>query len=240
MYDGEFAEIYDLVHAGRGKDYAREATSVAALVRERCPQADSLLDVACGTGAHLQEFALKFTHVAGLELIADMASIATRRVPDAQIAVGDMRDFALGRRFAAITCMFSSIGHLADQDELDAAFACFAAHTEPGGVCVVEPWWFPEAFLDGYVSADVVRSGDRSIALLSHSVEKEGVAVMDVHYVLADPAGGVRHLAEQHHITLHPREAYEAAAESAGYRVRYLEGGPSGRGLFVATLPAVS
>lgn len=240
MYDGDFAEIYDLVHIGRGKNYGREAANVTILVRELYPKADSLLDVACGTGTHLLEFSRTFTHVAGLELEEDMAAIARRRVPTAEITVGDMRGFELGRQFSAVTCMFSSIGHLTDQDELDAAFLCFARHTEPGGVVVVEPWWFPEAFLDGYVAADVVRTGDRTIARVSHSVEQHGVSVMDVHYVLADPDGGTRHLAEQHRITLHPRDAYELAAERAGYKIRYVEGGPSGRGLFVANLPGQS
>ncbi|PRY00458.1 class I SAM-dependent methyltransferase [Allonocardiopsis opalescens] len=238
MYDGEFAEIYELFYTNRGKDHAREAADVAALVRERCPGASSLLDVACGTGAHLRHFTGHFARAEGLELAEDMAAIAARRAPGARVTVGDMRDFALGRRFSAVTCMFSSIAHLSGQAELDAAFACFARHTEPGGVLVVEPWWFPETFIEGYVAADIVRAGERTLARVSHSVEKDGVTVIDVHYVLADPVGGARHLAERHHLTLHPREGYERAAARAGYQARYLEGGPSGRGLFVAILPA--
>ena len=52
MYD-RAAAAYDVLHAARSKDYAGEAARVAALVRERRPEARTLLDAACGTGGHL-------------------------------------------------------------------------------------------------------------------------------------------------------------------------------------------
>ncbi len=54
MYEGEFAELYDQFYEARGKDYAAEASAVTDLVRSRYPHADSVLDVACGTGSHLE------------------------------------------------------------------------------------------------------------------------------------------------------------------------------------------
>ena len=45
------AHLYDLFYEqGLGKDYAAEAAMAADLL----PGANSLLDVACGTGLHLQ------------------------------------------------------------------------------------------------------------------------------------------------------------------------------------------
>ena len=46
------AEIYDAVYSL--KDYAAEASAVHKMIRERCPTARTLLDVACGTGKHLE------------------------------------------------------------------------------------------------------------------------------------------------------------------------------------------
>lgn len=238
MYDGEFAELYDLVHEGRGKDYLAEAEDIAKLIRSRTPDADSILDVACGTGGHLRHFAGLFGHAEGLELSPAMIAIAARRAPGCALHEGDMRRFELGRTFAAITCMFSSIGHLADAAELDAAIGCFARHTAAGGTVVVEPWWFPETFLDGYVGGDVVRVGPTTVARVSHSVCDGGVTAMEVHYVIAEPERGAHHLVEHHRITLFPRAAYETAFTGAGLSVEYLEGGPSGRGLFVGQVAA--
>jgi len=48
------AEFYDALYAF--KDYAKEAHLLIDLVRQRRPDAASLLDVACGTGKHLEVF----------------------------------------------------------------------------------------------------------------------------------------------------------------------------------------
>ncbi|MFC9059886.1 class I SAM-dependent methyltransferase [Streptomyces sp. NPDC057074] len=236
-YTGAIARVYDLVHQGKGKDYAGEAADLAALVTARVPGARSLLDVACGTGLHLSHLAARFERVEGLELSPDMLAAARHRNPATTVHHGDMRDFALGTTYSAVTCMFSSIGHMTDQAELDAALAAFAAHTEPGGVVVVEPWWFPETFTPGYVGAAVVEAEGKTISRVSHSRLEDGATRIDVHYLVAEPGEGVEHLSESHRITLFPRSAYELAFERAGLATEFLPGGPSGRGLFTGVRP---
>lgn len=235
MYANEIAAIYDLVHEGKGKDYRKEAEEIAALVRGHRLATRSLLDVACGTGQHLRHLDGLFDHVEGLELSGDMLAIATDRNPDVTFHQGDMRSFALGRRFDAVICMFSSIGHLRNTDELDSTLRCFADHLEPGGVIVVEPWWFPETFTPGYVGASVTEAGERTICRVSHSVREGDATRIEVHYLVAEPGGGIRYLTEDHTITLFPRADYERAFERAGCDVLYQEGGSSGRGLFIGT-----
>ncbi|MER6912291.1 class I SAM-dependent methyltransferase [Streptomyces sp. NPDC000594] len=232
-YSGHMAQLYDLVHQGKGKDYPAEAGELAALVRSRNPGARTLLDVACGTGMHLRHLGDIFAEVAGVDIAPDMLAIAGRRNPGARIHRGDMRDFALGRRFDAVICMFSSIGHMADQTELDAAIGRFAAHLAPGGVVLVDPWWFPENFTPGYVGASLVEAEGRSIARFSHSVVEDGATRIDVDYLVGVPGQGVEHLRESHRITLFERERYEAAFARAGLSVEYLPGVPTDRGLFI-------
>ncbi|MGC5011923.1 class I SAM-dependent DNA methyltransferase [Streptosporangium sp. DT93] len=235
MYEAELADVYDAIYAGRGKDYEAEAATVAELVRERLPGASSLLDVACGTGSHLRFFAGLFDHVEGLELSADMLAVARTRMPDVPAHEGDMRDFALGRTFDAVTCMFSSIAYMRDDRELAAAVATMAAHLNRGGVLVVEPWWFPGSFLPGYVAGDVVTVDGRTLSRVSRTVREGDASVMEVHYVVADAATPVRHFTVTHVNTLFTRERYEDAFAAAGLKVDYIEGGPSGRGLFAGT-----
>nr|BAC57036.1 N, N-dimethyltransferase [Micromonospora griseorubida] len=237
MYESDHAAVYDLFYQGRGKDYATEATEVAQLIRARNPGADTLLDVACGTGTHAHDFAKEFSQVEGLELAPDMIAVARRRLPDTPLHQGDMRDFRLDRRFGAVVCMFSSIGYLPTTADLDAALASFARHLDPGGVVVVEPWWFPESFHDGWVSADAVHGEARSVVRLSHSTRVGRATRMEVHFVVADARNGPRHFTDTHLITLFHRHEYESAFVRAGLPVEYLPGGPSGRGLFVGVAP---
>ncbi len=236
MYD-DIADIWDPVYRGRGRDYAAEVGLVLDAIRDRGPLGRSLLDVACGTGEHLAHFADHVQHVEGVELSEGMIAVGKRRRPWLTLTHGDMRTFDLGRTFDVITCMFSSIGHAVDTDELAAAVTRFAAHLAPGGVLVVEPWWFPSTFVDGYVTGDVLDVDGQTMARLSHSSRDGNYSRVRVHYVVAGAEEGLRHVTEDLRITLFTKEEYLGAFERAGLSVDYVEGGPSGRGLFIAEHP---
>ncbi|MFJ6943787.1 class I SAM-dependent methyltransferase [Streptomyces wuyuanensis] len=236
MYGAEASEIYELLHQGKGKDYAGEAEEIVRRVRDLVPDAGSLLDVACGTGAHLRHFGKAFDRVEGLEMSAPMAAAARRRLPEVTVHEGDMRDFSLDSAFSVITCMFGSIGYLADTTELNAALARFARHLRPGGAVAIDPWWFPDTFLDGHVSSGTATVDGRALARVSHAVRTGNASRMEVHYLVGDAESGIRHFSETHLITLFTREQYEAAYTAAGLTVEYTAGLHGGRGLFTGVL----
>ncbi|WUH98274.1 class I SAM-dependent methyltransferase [Spirillospora sp. NBC_00431] len=240
MYGDTIAEIYELIHEVRGKDYRREAEDVARHARARSPGARSLLDVACGTGGHLRAFAQIFDHVEGLELSGPMVRAARTRLPGITVHRGDMRELGLGRTFDVITCMFGSIGYLTTVAELTAVLRRFGRHLNPGGVAAVDPWWFPERFADGHISADIVTVPGRTVGRVSHSTLEGGASRMNVHYIVADAEEGARHLAETHLITLFTRREYEESFAAAGFEVDFVEGLNDGRGLFVGAFAAAS
>jgi dTDP-3-amino-3,4,6-trideoxy-alpha-D-glucopyranose N,N-dimethyltransferase len=234
LYGSDTASVYhDFYRERKGKDYAAEAAQLAGLVRDRRPGASSLLDVACGSGSHLEHFVHEFGHVEGLELSADMIAVARPLLPGVALHQGDMRDFALGRRFDAVTCLYSSIGYMADEATLRGTIARFAGHLEPGGVLLVEPWWTPEEFLDRHVAGDVLTVGGRTIARVSHTVRHGDKTRMAVHWTVADAADGPRHVAETHEMSLFTQDQYEDAFAAAGCSVERLRPGWSGPGLLV-------
>ncbi|MER7406709.1 class I SAM-dependent methyltransferase [Streptomyces sp. NPDC000070] len=235
LYDR--ADIYEAIYRGRGKDYAAESATVTKAILEHCPGAKALLDVACGTGSHLEHLATSFEEVCGLDLSTDMLRRARERLPELPFEQGDMRAFRLGRTFDAITCMFSSVGYLDTVADLDATLATFARHLAPGGVVVIEPWWSPDTFLPGYVQGDVVTVDGRTISRVSHSVRAEGrtASRMEVHYVVAEPETGIRHFTDIHVMTLFSREEYEQAFAKAGLTAEYVPYDHAGPGLFVGS-----
>jgi dTDP-3-amino-3,4,6-trideoxy-alpha-D-glucopyranose N,N-dimethyltransferase/N-dimethyltransferase len=233
-YRREVAEVYDDVFRSRGKDFEAEATLVTELVLAASPAASSLLDVACGTGAHLETFRKKFRHVAGVELAQPMIEVAGRRLPGVDVHSGDMRDFHLDERFDAVTCLFSAIGYMHTEQELAAAVRCMAGHLEPGGVLVIEPWWFPERFIDGYVAGDVARVDGKAIARLSHTRRDGMLTQMTAKYLVADRAG-ITEFHEYDVLRLFTREQYLEAFAKAGCPARYLPDSPTGRGFLIGT-----
>ncbi|MFB7297705.1 class I SAM-dependent methyltransferase [Streptomyces rubiginosohelvolus] len=234
VYGSDTASIYhDFYRERGGKSYAAEAVRVAELVRERRPQATSLLDVACGTGSHLEHLTGEFAQVEGVELSEAMLDVARPLLPGVPLHQGDMRDFALGRRFDAVACLHSSIGYVGDEAALRRTLACLAEHLEPGGVLVVEPWWTPETFLDGHIAGDALTVGRRTISRVSHTVRVGDRTRMEVHWVVADRETGPRHAVEHHELTLFTPAQYEAAFAAAGCTVDYLRSAWTGPGIYV-------
>jgi SAM-dependent methyltransferase len=230
------ADVYEAIYRGRGKDYESEATTAVGLIRERKPKAMSLLDVGCGTGSHLRYFADAFDHAEGMDLNEAMIAVARTNLPTVPVRQGDMRQFDLRRRFDALTCMFSAIGNISGTDELDATLQSFTHHLNPGGVLVLEPWWFPENFIPQYIGGDVVQVDGRTIARISRSVRQGDASRMEVHYVVAGPESGIWHFTDTHVMALYHRHEYEAAFARAGASVEYVELGNGSPGLFVGVL----
>lgn len=229
-------DLYDDVYRGRGKDYQAEADVVLDLIRERNPAAASLLDVGCGTGSHLARFRAAVDHVEGIDLAADMVRVARAKMPDVPLHVGDMRDFDLGRRFDAIACLFSVIAYLPGAADIEVAIERLARHLEPGGVVVVEPWYFPETAVDRHVVSDVAQVDGRTIARVSRGERVGDAHHIEAHYVVAHPEEGIRHFADVHVLAVVARERYEKAFAAAGISVELVKSprpGLYGPGLFV-------
>ena len=227
------ARLYDAVYSW--KDYAGEAERVHELVQARKPGAATLLDVACGTGMHLAELR-RWYHCEGLDLEPDLLAVARERLPDVPLHEGDMRDFDLGRRFDAVTCLFSSIGYLMTVEALDAAIGAMARHLEPGGVLVVEPWLSAEAVRIPHVGAVFVDEPELKIARVN-TIEVDGrLSSFDFHYVVGTPER-VEHFVEHHELALFTREEHLAAFRAAGLQVEHDEEGLMGRGLYIGLKP---
>src|ERR687892_45459 len=81
-------QFYDAIYAW--KDYPAEVERLVSIIRERSPQARSLLDVACGTGKHL-ELLRELFRVEGVDLDPEMIALSRQRLgAEAPLHVGDM------------------------------------------------------------------------------------------------------------------------------------------------------
>ncbi|GAC1313223.1 MAG: hypothetical protein NVSMB21_24320 [Vulcanimicrobiaceae bacterium] len=209
------AAFYDTIQAARGKAYAREAAAVADAIRERTPAAATLLDVGCGTGAHLEAFgALGFT-CRGIDLDLKMVALARSRLPEVEIGPGDMATLALGTTFDAVVSLFGTTAYARTSGHLDDAVARMAAHLAPGGTLVVEPFLAFGAYRPGVVDAVFVDDPDLKIARMSLSKQTGKIGILDYHYLVATLKGVERYF-ERHEVGLFDEAAYRTAFERAG------------------------
>ena len=225
------ARIYDAIYASV-RDYPREAAELDRLIQERRPGARTLLDVACGTGAHLEH--LEGYEVEGLDLDPEMLAVARERLPDVPFHEGDMAVFALGERFDAVVCMFSSIGYVRTEERLSSAIASMARHLEPGGVLVVEPWLSPDVWMDRHVGAVFVDDPELKIARMNVAQREGTVSMFEFEYLVGTP-DGIERFTERHELGLFRVEQYLQAFRIAGLEAEHDQEGPMGRGLYIAT-----
>src|ERR1700752_3758863 len=126
------AAIYDAIYAARGKDYVRESETVHAFIRQHKRSSGSLLlDVGCGTGAHIRHLRRYGYDVTGLDLDLNILAVAHQNFPDVVFHKGDMADFWIDHRFDAIVCLFSSIGYVKTGERLRQTVLNFARHLAP-------------------------------------------------------------------------------------------------------------
>ena len=227
------ARIYDLIYSW--KDYPAETRRVHSLIQQHASGARTLLDVACGTGKHLEELARTY-EAEGLDLDRGLLEIAAQRNPGVPLHEGDMTDFDLGKHFDAVTCLFSSVGYVLSLDNLDRALAAMARHLNPRGVLLLEPWFSPDEWIDGRPHAVVVDEPDLKIVRMNVSTSEDKLSVLHFHYLMADTEG-VAHFEERHCLGLFTHEEYLRAFAEAGLQASYDDWGLEGRGLYVATAP---
>jgi SAM-dependent methyltransferase len=225
------AAIYDVIHAARF-DIAAAASKVHNLIQAHSRTAgNTLLDVACGTGAYLVHLRASYV-VEGVDLDPGMLAVARQKLPGVPLHQADLVDFDLGRRFDTVLCLGSAIGYAGTVDRLRQAVGTLARHTVPGGVVVVEPWFGPDVWEDGRLTADLVDEPALKIARILVSGREGSVSTLDIHYLVARPAG-VEYFTEQHRLGLFTHEEYLAAFREAGLDVTHDGEGLLGRGLYV-------
>lgn len=231
------AEYYDALYAVVGKDYAQEAERLHKFIQiHKLAAGNTLLDVGCGTGAHLP-YLRPFYLLEGLDLDAEILAVAQQKFPDLAFHQGDMVDFKVGRAFAVVTCLFSSIGYVKTLPRLQQAIQNLAAHTLPGGVVIIEPWFSPGVLRPGFLHALLVDQPELKVARISRNEIEGNVSILNFHYLIATPAG-VEYTTERHELGLFTHEEYVAAFAASGLTVVHDREGLDGRGLYIGIKPA--
>lgn len=138
-YDQLLAKLYDSFHAD--KPYATEAAFISDIASDHGVDMDAdVLDMACGTGRHLEAFSRQGRSVAGIDQSAFMVEQAAARVPSAHLTVGDLENVRVGRAYPIVTCLFDSIGYLVTNDRIIQGLTSIRDHLEPSGVAILEFW----------------------------------------------------------------------------------------------------
>ena len=232
------AAFYDAVYAARGKDYRAESEALTERIRHLRPDAVTLLDVGCGTAAHLAEFDRLGFACRGVDADLKMVALARSRCAEIRIEPGDMETLDLGERFDVVTCLFGASAYARTPDRLRGTIARLAAHLSERGVLLVEPFLSFEEYRAGHIDAVFVDEPTLKIARMSVSRQLGRIALLDFNYLVATPTG-VERLFERHELGLFSEADYRRAFEEAGllFDRPAVSGLGFERDLYIGTLP---
>lgn len=143
MAFSEYSNFYDLYYAD--KDYAAEADFVLELASRFGAIPQTLLDMGCGTGRHLEQFVNKGLTCDGFDLSSEMLSQAKERLAGSGVTLqeGNLVDFENHKKYDLVIAMFAVMGYLSDNEQLLAGLRTAQKHLNPKGVFIFDGWFGP-------------------------------------------------------------------------------------------------
>ncbi len=196
----EFADIYDLIYSF--KDYKKEVKKIKKLIKKyKSTDGSELLDVACGTGKHLQYFKDSFI-CTGVDINEGILNVAKKKVKGVIFKQADMVNFDLNNKFDVIISLFSSIGYVKTYDNLEKTIVNFANHLKQGGVLIIEPWFTKSNYWVGHPGMTTYDGEDIKIARLNSSKIEDDLSVMDMHYLIVEKNKDVKYFVDKHELGL--------------------------------------
>ena len=104
------------------------------------PEAELVLDLACGTGRLIHAMAARGYDMTGVDISPEMLEIARERcaADGALLLCQDMREFELYGTVGAVVCSLDSVNHLIEDGDIDECFAHVHNYTVPGGVFIFD------------------------------------------------------------------------------------------------------
>jgi len=238
--DDDFAEIaayYDELYVNPEK-YQIEAEKTVELIETyKLSGGDELLDIACGTGGHIPYWLDHHYRVTGLDLSPEMLARAVGKYPDVEFHLGDMVDFAIGREFDALVCLYGSIGFVRTPEKLNKSLVIFAAHLKNGGVLCLTPWSTREEFEPSIVVSAVKHPHVRISRMENVKYKAPGIIEIDFHHLVGRD-GVVTYHTQSMEIGLFSRQQYLDAITGAELELmEYYQGADMPMGVFVARKP---
>jgi SAM-dependent methyltransferase len=174
---GAFAYAYD---RALGERFFRAAKRMLDDVLAQYPTPKrSHLDLACGTGMVVDYFRKRGWRSTGVD--ASVAMLEMARARSSRLVAGDFRALPLRGRFSRVTCLYDSLNHLLDANDLTAAFRSVRALLEHDSLFLFDvnhPEIYPEVW--GISDPFVAKGKDYhlEIATTYRSREKIGRAMV--------------------------------------------------------------
>lgn len=216
----EYAKYYDTIY--KNKDYNSEVKFLNTIF-EKYGKPKSILEVGCGTGNYTKLLLEHGFDVTGIDISEEMLKIARKKCKGGKFQVADLKQMSLHKKFDACIAMFTVIGYLTDNSEIETAFKNIHNHLKADGLFIFDVWnglavvrILPEVRIkeveDKYTK--IIRIAKPSLRSAEH--------VCDVNYkllTLHKKDGKFEEIDEEHAIRFYFPKEIEYLLKNAGFKV---------------------
>ena len=139
VFKNQYSKYYNLFYAE--KNYELEVNYINSTIKKWNPSALKVLEFGSGTGGHgllLQKYGYE---IFGVELSAEMASIAVQK--GYKCRVGNMIDVSIDDTFDVVIALFHVISYVNANADLLQLFRNSRKHLNPGGIFLFDVWFTP-------------------------------------------------------------------------------------------------
>lgn len=217
------ARYYDLMYSE--KDYKKEAIVIRRLISKfKKTKKENLLEVACGTGRHIQYLKHDFKILA-TDINTEMLGVARKNVKGVTFKQADMVTLNLNKEFDAIVCLFSSIGYVKTYSNLKKTLNNFARHLKKGGVVIIEPWFTKSTYKVGL--PNLTTYGDKNIKIARENISniRGDLSIMDMHYLIAEKDKAVKYFIDRHELGMFEQKRFLEFMKDAGLKAKFVKNG---------------
>ncbi len=103
-----------------------------------------ILDIACGTGIHLREFARRGYETCGIDSSPEMAEYVKKRSAAEELAadcrVSDMKGFILPGKYSFAICMLDSFRYMLTDEDISIHLGAVSESLDKGGIYFIDLW----------------------------------------------------------------------------------------------------
>ncbi len=228
----DLARYYDLIYSW--KDYKKEALMIKRLISKyKKSKGNDLLEVACGTGKHIQYLKDNFS-VLATDINTGMLGIARKNIKGVTFRQADIVKLNLGKKFDVIICLFSSIGYVKTYENLKKTLHNFAHHLKKGGIVIIEPWFTKSTYKVG--SPHMTTYGDTDIQIARQNISRArgNISIMDMHYLVAERGKDVKYFVDRHELAMFEPKKILRFMKEAGLQAKFVKNGlMKDRGVYI-------
>jgi SAM-dependent methyltransferase len=200
------AELYDLAFRWDVED------EVEWLLGQLGAECRSVLEPGCGSGRVLEPLARRGLEVVGIDRSPAMVALARARLgATAQVVLGDMTDFDLGRTFDGAVCPINTLAHLSP-DDLQKHLRAMGRHLRPGARYLVQLQLGAELYSSEWTTEQlrVMWATERVDVAAGRQWQRSRIELFS-----GDRAGEV--VEELHELTLWTPQAWAAAVAASPF-----------------------